>query len=312
MTERFVLPRSSDFFDRPAFEPEALFVVGGDVAGRSPPPDHGVGLFRFEILPSLEPAEVVGAEVAEACEDRARKEGARHRADAFGELVHEKAALPGADEVHGVHPDSGEDELRSQEADSVGRKRGRGVDRGRAFDVEENLGRGYSRRGLGLSPERRRDRSVCGKKLGRAGPERMCGGFLRGFFARLKDDAARRVDQDSLPFREDFRCVAGADDAGYSQFTGENGRVTGPPAFIGDDGPHFAECGDHVGGRHPGDEDVAVGDLRDFGGSGNEDHPSDGGSRRGSKTSAEELLFGGFFFRGALLVLCHGLRSFPK
>ena len=39
-----------DFLHGAAFEAEALFVVGGDIPGRSPPAEHGVGFKGLDVL----------------------------------------------------------------------------------------------------------------------------------------------------------------------------------------------------------------------------------------------------------------------
>ena len=78
------------------------------------------------------------------------------------------------------------------------------------------------------------------------------------------DDAASRIDGDLHAFRKDFGAVLAADDAGDPQFAGNDSRVAGASAFVGDDRAGFFHGGDHVGIGHARHQHVAVFDARDF------------------------------------------------
>ena len=154
---------------------------------------------------------------------------------------------------------AGKNELRPEEADTVGGQGRAPFHRCRTFQVEKYLG---GRDALGSR-----------RLKGLRGPP-WCGGRCRGddgFRGRgrlclsLEDHPPGCVHYHVLPFGEDCGGVPGAHNAGYSQLPGEYGGVAGAAAFVGDDGAGLAERGDHVRLGHGGHEDVTVGDLHRVG-----------------------------------------------
>src|SRR3972149_3908617 len=57
---------------------------------------------------------------------------------------------------------------------------------------------------------------------------------------------------------QQLRSISGSDDAGYSHFSGDDGRVTSGPAVVRDDGSRDFHIGDPVRVRHPRHEYVFV------------------------------------------------------
>ena len=74
-----------------------------DVAEAAPVADHRVLLGRLELLAALEAAELVGAEVDAAVDDRAGRERARDGQQRLGHRVDELLLLPSLDQQPRVH-----------------------------------------------------------------------------------------------------------------------------------------------------------------------------------------------------------------
>ena len=131
----------------------------------------------------------------------------------------------------------GEHELGSQESDTVARLRG---------DITRVLRHGeVDVQASGQRLDGRRDRRRRG-----SGRHRRAGGVRGSAFG---DSALGAVDGHQLAVAQDRRRAAGPDDAGDAELAGDDRRVAGHAAAVGDD------CGRTTDRRHP----VRVGHGRD-------------------------------------------------
>jgi len=74
----------------------------------------------------------------------------------------------------------------------------------------------------------------------------------------LKDDTLLTVNGYNVPLFEHMRGIPCSDNGRRTQFSGDDCRVAGHPAFISDDGTHLAHPGHHVGVGHLCNHDVTV------------------------------------------------------
>ncbi|KAF1073378.1 hypothetical protein MKMG_02175 [Methanogenium sp. MK-MG] len=98
----------------------------------------------------------------------------------------------------------------------------------------------------------------CGDDGCRSGHGNGGGVLLCGSDSALKDETFIAVYCYNVPFFEDMGGILCPDDCGGAKFTGDNRRVTGHAAFVGDDSTHLAHTGHHVRVGHLCDHDVTV------------------------------------------------------
>ena len=155
-------------------------------------------------------------------------------------------------------------QLRPQQADPVDRQARHPLQLRGLGEVDEDLGPGHRRR------------------RGSSGSARRLRGARRGRRGRsLGDDALAGVDRDQLAVAQDLGRLGGADHAGDAELAGDDRRVAGHPAGVGDDRRRLAHQRHPVGRGHVGDENLAV--EQPVGAGERADHPhrpvGDAGSR---------------------------------